>query len=151
MKIYTWLQRILYAVKGVVFLIITLGCLYNFSQVDLGDSNNTPVLFAFGVIVALQLFVIIRALFRLVDKIEYDASKKSHYLIPVVCFCIMAVVFIILMCVMQPRPITDSYDDLDMVAWIALNGALVVDNLNIFYLDAFSNYYTLTIIFVVIF
>ena len=48
-------------VMGVVFLIITLGCLYNFSQVDLGDSNNTPVLFAFGVIVALQLFVIIRA------------------------------------------------------------------------------------------
>lgn len=44
MKIYTWLQRILFAVMGVVFLIITLGCLYNFSQVDLGDSNNTPVL-----------------------------------------------------------------------------------------------------------
>ena len=77
MKIYTWLQRILFAVMGVVFLIITLGCLYNFSQVDLGDSNNTPVLFAFGVIVALQLFVIIRALFRLVDKIEYDAYKKE--------------------------------------------------------------------------
>ena len=51
----------------------------NFSQVDLGDSNNTPVLFAFGVIVALQLFVIIRALFRLVDKIEYCASKKESY------------------------------------------------------------------------
>ena len=106
MKIYTWLQRILFVVMGVVFLIITLGCLYNFSQVDLGDSNNTPVLFAFGVIVALQLFVIIRALFRLVDKIEYDASKKSHYLIPVVCFCIMAVVCLILMCVMRPRPST---------------------------------------------
>lgn len=30
MKIYTWLQRILFAVMGVVFLIITLGCLYNF-------------------------------------------------------------------------------------------------------------------------
>lgn len=150
MKIYTWLQRILFAVMGVVFLIITLGCLYNFSQVDLGDSNNTPVLFAFGVIVALQLFVIIRALFRLVDKIEYDASKKSHYLIPVVCFCIMAVVFIILMCVMQPRPITDSYDDLDTAAWIASHGAVDVDNYHIKYMGAFSNNYTLTLIFAVI-
>ena len=54
------------------------------------------------------------------------------------------------MCVMQPRPITDSYDDLDTAAWIASHGAVDVDNYHIKYMGAFSNNYTLTLIFAVI-
>ena len=78
MKIYTWLQKVILAVMMCIFLIIAGGSLFQFSQISLSDGSNTPFLFILGMIVCAQLFIVIRALFRVIDYIDRTAPKKQR-------------------------------------------------------------------------
>lgn len=149
MKIYTWLQKVILAVMMCIFLIIAGGSLYKFSQISLADGSNTPFLFIFGIVVCLQLFVIIRAMFRLIEHIGKTAPGRQ-YLLTQLCFGIMAVVFLILIANIHPRPLTDSYDDLDTAAWIVAHGAVTKDNYHIQFIGAYGNNYTLILLFSII-
>lgn len=146
MKIYIWLQKVILAVMTCIFLIIAGGNLFQFSQISLSDGSNTPFLFILGMIVCAQLFIVIRALFRVIDYIDRTAPKKQR-IVTVLCFVIMTIVFLIFIISMHPRPITDSYDDIDTAAWIVSHGAVLGDNYHIKFVGAYGNNYTLTLIF----
>ena len=149
MKIYTWLQKVIFVVMSFVFLLISAGTLYNFSKVSMTGSSNIPFLFIFGLVICLQLFIVVKALFRMVDCIERRVPR-GQYVLMLACFGIMIVIFLILIASIHPRPVTDYYDDLDTAAWIASHGAVHADNFHIKYIGAYGNNYTLTLVFAVL-
>lgn len=150
MKIYAWLQRLSFIVMGTLFLIVAFGSIYQFSNITLGEYVNAPFLLGFGILLCVQLFLFVTAVFRLIDYIDRK-SQKAQYIITLLIFLFMIMVFLVLLCSLHPRPITDSLDDLDVAAYISSHGAVTKDNLHAYYMSMFGNNYILILLFSVFF
>lgn len=143
-SVYCVLQKILLCVMVVFSFVTIAGAVYFFTRISWGTELNKSVLIAFELFFSLQLMLFIGFLFKLIDKA--DTPKKS-YIITASCFIFAVTVMIVLMCNLNPRPVTDSYDDLNAARVIMNEGYFTLDNPHAAEVKQFSNNFLLIIVF----
>lgn len=149
--IYHTLQKILLGFVLVFCFVTVAGALDVFTSMSIGADDNRVLLFAFEIFFSLQLFLFIRLLFGVAER----ADKRSRsYVFTAVCFAVMAVIPVILFYNFCPRPLSDSYDDLNAARTIIGEGYFPRTSPHVFEIGSFKNNYFLILVmkeFIVLF
>lgn len=143
-SVYHVLQKILLCVMVVFSFVTIAGAVFFFTRISWGTEYNKSVLVAFELFFSLQLMLLIGFLFKLTDKA--DTPKKS-YIITAAYFIFAVIIMAVLFCNLNPRPVTDSYDDLNAARVIMNEGYFTLDNPHAAEVKQFSNNFLLIIVF----
>ena len=146
MRIYNFFQRVSMYCLAMAVLVIAAGTVYNLSGIGLGADTNYAFLFLFGLLVCVQLILLILGAFRLVDFCQ-ERFPKMEYAITAGLFLGMTLICVVLLCKLHPRPLTDSFDDLDEAMQLLKNGAATINDVHIGTIGIFGNNYLLIILF----
>lgn len=143
-KVYTVLQKILVVVIAVFSFITAVGAVGFLMDIKWGDDSNKFLLLLLEAFFSIQLFLLIVGLFKLADKAE---RAGRSYIYTAACFVFAAVITVILMFNLNPRPVTDSYDCLNAARVIMNEGIFTADNIHAAEIKQFENNYFLVVIF----